>query len=396
MPLTNLIVKNAKPKQKITRLYDERGLYLEIAPSGSKGWRFKYRIDRKEKRISFGVYPDIGLKEARVQCEEARKLVALGIDPSVRRKVEKALSKEKYANTFEVIAREWWLKDRARWTDSHAKTVIRRLEKNVFPWLGREPIADISVPALISVIRKIEERGVNETAHRTLNICGQILRYAVQTGRAQRDITADLKGVLRPVQTKHLSAVVEPRRAGELLRELDAYQGTLPVRCALRLAPLVFVRPGELRTMRWKDIDFTKAEWSFVVSKTQTQHIVPLATQALAILKELYPVTGQREYVFPNARSPLRPMSDNAILAALRRQGIPKEEMSGHGFRAMARTILDEILGFRPDIIEQQLAHRVRDPLGRAYNRTAHLVDRKKMMQAWADYMDKARGGENL
>ncbi len=394
MPLTATTVKNAKPESKTKRLYDERGLYLEISPAGGKWWRFKYRIDGKEKRLSLGVYPDTSLKDARENRDDARKLVGKGIDPSAKRKAEKTLSEENGANTFQVIAREWWQKQVPTWSEIHAENVIARLEKNIFPWLGKEPIAGITAPDLLVVIRRVEDRGAIETAHRTLSICGQIFRYAIATGRAERDVAADLRGAIQPVKKKHLAAVVEPKRVGELLKEIDAYQGTLSVQCALRIAPLVFVRPGELRAAKWADIDLDQAQWSFIVTKTQTPHIVPLATQAIAILKEIQPLTGNREYVFPSARTPRRPMSNNAILAALRRMGIPKEEMSGHGFRAMARTILDEVLNFRPDIIEHQLAHQVRDPLGRAYNRTAHLEERRKMMQAWADYLDTLREGK--
>ena len=392
MPLTAISVRNATPADKTKRLFDERGLYLEISPKGGKWWRFKYRFDGKEKRLSLGVYPDISLKDARARRDDARTLVAKGIDPSAKRKAEKATRETSGANTFEVVAREWWTKQAAGWSEIHATNVLARLEKNIFPWLARAPIADITAPNLLEVIRRVENRGAIETAHRTLSICGQIFRYAIATGRAERDVTADLRGAIQPVKKKHLAAVVEPERVGEMLREFDGYQGTLTVQCALKLAPLVFVRPGELRNARWADIDLNKAEWSFIVTKTNTPHIVPLAKQSVEILKEVNRLTGNREYVFPSARSPRRPMSNNAILAALRRMAIPKEEMSGHGFRAMARTILDEVLGFRPDIIEHQLAHQVRDPLGRAYNRTAHLKDRKQMMQAWADYLDGLRG----
>ena len=247
------------------------------------------------------------------------------------------------------------------------------------------------MPELLKVLRQIEDRGALETAHRVLGNCGEIFRYAIQSGKAERNIATDIKGALQPVQKTHLAAITEPRRVGELLRMIDGYQGTLPVKCALRLAPLVFVRPGELRTAQWDAIDFKKAEWRFTVSKTQTEHIVPLATQAIDILEELRPLTGTDLYLFPSARSVHRPMSNNAVLSAFRRMEIGKEEMSGHGFRAMARTILDEELKFRPDIIEHQLAHRVRDPLGRAYNRTSHLAERKIMMQAWADYLQSLR-----
>ena len=393
--LTDASIKNAKPGEKTKRLFDGRGLYLEISPAGGKWWRLKYRIDGKEKRISLGVYPDVGLKAAREARNQAKELIARGIDPSAQRQAEKAAKQESNGNSFEVIAREWHAKQAPSWSEIHAGTVLSRLERNVFPWLGQLPISDIRVPQLLEAVRRVENRGAVETAHRVLSICGQVFRYAIATGRAERDVAVDLKGALQPVKPKHLAAVVDPKRVGELLREISAYEGTLSVRCALRIAPLVFVRPGELRTARWADIDFDNAQWCYEVSKTKTPHIVPLATQAVEILKELHPLTGNREYVFPSARSPLRPMSNNAILAALRRMGIPKEEMSGHGFRAMARTILDEVLGFRPDIIEHQLAHQVRDPLGRAYNRTAHLEDRRQMMQAWADYLDGLRTGSS-
>ena len=389
MTLSAATIRNAKPGSKARRLYDERGLYLEISPKGGRWWRFKYRIDGKEKRISLGVYPDVGLKEARDKRDSARKLVAQGVDPSQHRKAEKASRVENGKNSFEVVAREWIAKQASTWSEIHASNVMGRLEGNVFPWLGKRPIADISAQELLSVLRRIEDRGAIETAHRTLGICGAVFRYGVATGRAERDVAADLKGALQPVKPAHLPAVVDPKRVGALMREIEGYEGTLPVKCALRLAPLVFVRPGELRTARWSEIDLKAAEWKFIVSKTKSPHIVPLATQAVGILEELKPLTGNREFVFPSARSPRRPMSNNAVLSALRRMGIPKEEMSGHGFRAMARTILDEVLGYRPDIIEHQLAHQVRDPLGRAYNRTAHLAERKEMMQAWANYLGK-------
>ncbi len=290
-----------------------------------------------------------------------------------------------------MVALEWHSKKSPTWSEIHAGNVLGRLKRDVFPWLGKRPIAEINAPELLQAIRRIEERGAIETAHRVLGNCGEVFRYAIATGRAERDVAADLRGALQPAQKKHLAAVTEPKRVGELLRMLDGYEGTLTVRCALKLAPLVFVRPGELRTAKWEDIDLDNAEWRFTVSKTNTQHIVPLSDQAVAILQELQPLTGQREFVFPGARSPRRPMSNNAILSAMRRMEIDKEEMSGHGFRAMARTILDEVLGIRPDYIEHQLAHSVKDPLGRAYNRTAHLPERRKMMQEWADYLDQLK-----
>jgi integrase len=396
MPLTDTSVRNAKPESAAIKKFDERGLFLLVTPSGGKWWRFKYRLEGKEKLLSLGVYPDVSLKAARERRDEARKRVAQGIDPSAHRKAENATRMERAANSFEVIAREWFTKQQAIWVPSHADRIIRRFERDVFPMLGGRPIADIKPKELLAAIRRIEARGALETAHRALSNCGQVLRYAVATGRAESDVSRDLRDALPPVRGEHFAAVTEPKQAAELLRTLDDYQGTSTVACALKLAPLVFVRPGELRAAQWAEIDLHVAEWRYTVSKTGTEHIVPLSKQAVEILRDLHALTGAGRYVFPGARTNGRPMSDNAILAAMRRMGIGKNEMSGHGFRAMARTILDEVLGFRPDLIEHQLAHAVRDPNGRAYNRTAHLPERRKMMQAWADYLDKLKAGAEV
>lgn len=337
------------------------------------------------------IYPDVSLAKARDKRDDARKLLADDIDPGEHRKVMKQVESDRSANSFEVIAREWFVKYSSNWVKSHSDKIIQRFERDIFPWIGNKPITDVTPLVLLSVIRRIEERGALETAHRALSNCGQVFRYAIATGRAERDSSQDLKGALPPVKTKHFAAQTDPKRFGALLRAFEDYQGSLIVRCALRLAPLIFVRPGELRHAKWEDIDFDAAQWSYIVTKTETPHIVPLATQAIAILKELHPLTGNGNFVFPSARSDVRPMSDNAILAALRRLGISKEEATGHGFRATARTLLDEVLGVRPDLIEHQLAHAVRDPNGRAYNRTAHLQERRKMMQKWADYIDSLK-----
>ncbi|MDH5763359.1 MAG: integrase arm-type DNA-binding domain-containing protein [Nitrospinota bacterium] len=394
MPLTNTAIRNVKPESKPRKLFDERGLFLLVNPNGGKLWRFKYRFNGKEKQISLGIYPDISLKDARERRDEARKLVAKDIDPSEHRKAQKGANSGE--NSFEAVAREWFAKNTPNWTTDHAARIRRRLENDLFPWIGGKPIGGITVPELLAVIRRIENRGALETAHRALGNCSQVFRYAVATGRAERDPTGDLRGALPPSRGQHFAAVTEPKQVAELLMVMDGYEGSFIVRCALQLAPLVFVRPGELRKAEWKDIDFEAAEWRFIVTKTDTQHIVPLSRQAVEILEELKPLTGYGRYVFPGARSKDRPMSDNAILAAMRRMGIGKEEMSGHGFRAMARTILDEVLGFRPDYIEHQLAHAVRDPNGRAYNRTAHLPERRKMMQDWADYLDKLKASAEI
>ena len=396
MGLTAVSIRSAKPEAKVRRLFDGGGLYLEIAPSGGKYWRFKYRFAGKEKRISLGVYREVTLKEARDKRDAAKRLLSDGIDPSAARKRQKTAQRQAASNTFEAVALEWQLKHGTGWSMSHTTRTRELLKRDLCPWLGAQPIVQIQAPDLLSVLRRIEERGALATAHRARGICGQIFRYAIATGRAERDPSGDLRGALPPPQGTHFAAVTNPKELGVLLQTLDGYQGTLTVRCALRLAPLVFVRPGELRHAKWEGIDFEKGEWRYLVNKTKTSHIVPLAKQAVAILQEVRPLTGHGEYVFPSARTPRgeRPMSDNAILAAMRRLDIPKEQMSGHGFRAVARTLLDEELRFRPDIIEHQLAHAVRDPNGRAYNRTAHLEERTKMMQSWADYLDELKSAE--
>jgi len=395
--LTDPKCKNTKPKEKPYKLADEKGLYLEVMSNGAKYWRMKYRYGGKEKRLAFGVYPEVGLKEARAKRDDARKLLADGADPGETRKAMKA-SQIADAETFEVVAREWFAKNSPTWAENHSNRLIRRLERDIFPWLGNAPIRTIDAPKLLGALRRIESRGAVETAHRALQNCGQIFRYAIATGRAERDISADLKGALPPVKGGHFAAITEPKQVAELLRAIDDYQGTFTVQCALKLAPMFFVRPGELRQAEWEHFDLDAAEWRYTVTKTDTAHIVPLANQAVEMLKELHALTGKGRYVFPSARTPngSRPMSDVALLAALRRMGFSKDEASVHGFRALARTILDEVLGFRPDFIEHQLAHAVRDPNGRAYNRTAHLAERRKMMQAWADYLDSLKKGADI
>ncbi|OYY74276.1 MAG: integrase [Gammaproteobacteria bacterium 28-57-27] len=399
MPLTEVAVRNTKPEAKPVKLSDGQGMYLLIQPTGSKLWRLKYRFGGREKVLAIGQYPQITLKEARAARDDARKLLANDVDPGEHRKAVKQAGHDRAGNSFEVIAREWLTKYAPTWSPSHVETMSKRLERDIFPWLGSKPIADIKAPDLLIQLRRIEGRGALETAHRVLGTCGQIFRYAVATGRAERDPSGDLRGALPPAKEKHHAAVIdgslEPkereRRVGELLRTLHDYQGGFIVASALRLAPLVFVRPGELRTMRWQDVDLDKAEWVYRVGKTDTDHVVPLSNQAITILKDMHALSSASEYVFPSARTRTRPMSDNAILGAMRRMNIPKDEMTGHGFRAIARTLLDEVLGFRVDLIEHQLAHAVKDANGRAYNRTAHLPERRKMMQSWADYLDNLK-----
>lgn len=396
MALTDKAIKNFKPSNKRVRLFDERALYLEVSPAGGKWWRLKYRYGGKEKRLSLGVYPDVGLKTARDRRDAARKLLSDGIDPAANRKALSLARAEGDAHSFEVVAREWYAKFSPGLAESYSVRLGRVFERDIYPWIGARPIAEVTPPELLAVIQRIERRGALETSHRVLRNCGQVFRYAVATGRCKSDPSRDLRGALPPVKPKHLAATTEPERLAEILRAMDGYQGTLPVICALRLAPLVFVRPGELRHAEWKDIDLKAAEWRYTVTKTDVPHIVPLSRQAVEILRELQPLTGSGRYVFPGARTNKRPMSDNAVLAAMRRLGIAKEEMTGHGFRAVARTILDEVLGVRPDFIEHQLAHSVRDPNGRAYNRTAHLAERRAMMQQWSDYLDELKTEASL
>lgn len=398
VPLTDPQVKKAKPQPKPTTLFDGNGLFLLVSPTGGKLWRYKYRFGNKGKLLSFGTYPEISIADARRKREEARKLLANGIDPGEVRKAQKTASSAVTENSFEVVAREWHEKFKQRWTAVHADTTIRRLERDAFPWIGSRPIGELKAPEVLAVLRRIESRGALETAHRVKTICGQVFRYAVATGRAERDPAADLKGALPPATKTHLAALTDPKEVATLLRAIDSYQGSFVVKCALQLASMFFVRPGELRHAEWNEFDFDAATWSIPAGKMKMKqaHIVPLSQQAVEVLKSLQPLTGRGRYVFPSNRSSLRAMSNNAILAALRRMGYDKDEMSGHGFRAMARTILDEVLQVRPEFIEHQLAHAVRDPNGRAYNRTAHLEERKKMMQLWSDYLDGLKAGAKI
>ncbi|KGX39708.1 tyrosine-type recombinase/integrase [Burkholderia pseudomallei] len=396
MPLTDLTIKTAKPTGKTRKLYDAGGLYLEITPAGSKLWRLKYRFDGKEKRLAFGKYPDVALKDARDKRDEARKKLADDIDPGEHKKAVKAARLERAANTFEAVAREWFARMMADKAASHKDKVIARLENDLFPWLGKRPIADITAPEILSCLRRIEDRGARDTAHRAMQNCSAIFRYAIASGRAQANPAAHLKGALPPAKPGHFAAITDPEQVGPLLRKMEEVGASFPVHCALRLAPYLFCRPGELRTMRWDEVHLDAAEWRYVVGKTDTAHLVPLATQAVAILRELQPLTGRWTYVFPGRDDKNAPMSGNTVNNALRRAGIStRDEQTGHGFRAMARTILHERLGVKPDVIEHQLAHSVPDPLGTAYNRTRFLAERREMMQRWADYLDRLRDGDN-
>ena len=375
-----------------------KGLYLLLRPDGARWWRMDYRrpVTGKRNTLSLGTYPDTGLAEAGEHRDKARKLLAAGVDPGEHRKAVKAVSAERAANSFAAVADELLAQRAGKLAAGSVVRERRLLEKDLSPYIGDTPVAGVTAPALLAALRKVEARGAVETAHRARVLAGQVFRYAIATGRAERNPAADLVGALSQPVGGHFASVTEPAQVAPLLRAMHGYAGTPVAVAALKLAPLVFVRPGELRRARWADIDLDAGEWRFTASKTGTPHIVPLATQAVAILRELHPLTGKRDYVFPSVRGKDRPMSENTITAALRRMGFDGDTMTGHGFRAMARTILDEVLGFRSDYIEHQLAHAVKDPNGRAYNRTAHLPERRKMMQAWADYLDNLREGGNV
>ncbi len=391
MPLSDAAVRSAKPAGKPVRLFDGGGLYVEILPTGGKLLRWKYRFGGKEKRLALGVYPEVSLAEARAQHLEGRKVLRTGVDPGEKRKVDRLVRLDSSQLSFAAVAAELM---ELHGKKNSALTMERNgriVEKDLNPYLGHRPLAEISAPELLAVLRKIEKRGAIETAHRARGIASMVFRYAITVGKAERDPAADLSGALETPKVQNFASLTEPASVAPLLRALWGYEGSPVVSAALRFAPLVFARPGELRTAKWADIDFDTNEWRYIASKTGTPHIVPLASQTVEVLRELQPITKNSGFVFPSLHGKGRPMSENTINAAMRRMGFDSKTMTGHGFRAMARTILDEVLGFRPDFIEHQLAHAVRDPNGRAYNRTAHLAERRKMMQAWADYLEGLR-----
>ena len=397
--LTDTKLRSLKPRANVYRVADANGLCIEVRPSGAKLWRYRYRLNGKASMASLGEYPLVPLVDARERRDAARKTLAAGVSPVAAEQARRTAQAEKAGNTFAVIAAEY-LAQRVK--SVSASTGIRErqlVERDLFPAIGKMPVAEVTPSVLLAALRKIAERGAVETAHRARSLASHVFRYAIQTERAERNPAADLGGALESPQSAHFASVTDPAQVAPLLRALHAYQGSPIVGAALKLSPLVFVRPGELRTMRWADVDLDAAEWRFTTSKTGTPHIVPLATQAVDILRALHPFTGAGNtgvFVFPGMRDLRRPMSGGAINAALKILGYGSETITAHGFRAMARTILDEVLGFRPDYIEHQLAHAVRDPLGRAYNRTAHLPERRKMMQAWADYLDGLRNGASV
>jgi integrase len=408
-------IKAIKPGDSRKRLNDGDGLYLLLfVKGGSHGWRLDYAIAGARKTLSLGTYPDTGLSLARRKAVDARKLISEGTDPSDARKAGKAQAEQRReaerladaglpaADSFEAVAREWHGTRRDEWSVSYADKVLARLVADVFPYIGRRPIAAITAPELLDVLRKIEARGVIETAHRAHETCSQVFRYAVGAGKATSDPARDLKGLLRKPQAKHFPAIVKPERLAELLRACDGYAGTTVVRAALRLAPMLLLRPGELRHAEWAEIDLDSAEWTVPAARMKrekagklhgTPHLVPLPRQAVDALRELHALTGEGKMVFRGERHHERPMSENTVNAALRAMGFPAEEVTGHGFRATARTMLAERLNVPESVIEAQLAHSVKDSLGRAYNRTKFVEQRRTMMQAWADYLDRLRTG---
>ncbi len=390
-PLTDTKLRTIKPTAKPQKLFDGGGLFLLVTPTGGKLWRLKYRFGGTEKLLAIGAYPQISLAEARQKREQASILVVQGVDPSDTKKAQK-VAETQDTETFEVIAREWYAKFAPNWAPSHANKIIRRLELYVFPWLGSRPIKSITAQELLAVLRRIEAKGILETAHRTQQNCSKVFRYGVATGRAERDPTADLRGAIPPANGKHMATITDPKEIAGLLRSIDDYRGGIVTRCALQLAPLVFVRPGELRHAEWAEINFETAEWRIPAEKMKAGvlHIVPLSRQSLDVLQEIQPLTGHGKYVFPSPRTGSRPMSNNAILSALRRMGYAKEEMSGHGFRSMASTLLNE-QGWNRDAIERQLAHAERNSVRAAYNYAEFMPERKKMMQAWANYLEEIK-----
>ena len=395
MPLTDRAIRNAKPKAKIYKLADSGGLYIEVAPSGGKWWRFKYRFGGKQKRFSVGVYPDVPLATARKRRDAARELVADGIDPGAKRKADKREAAGRAANSFEAVAREWYDKQAHTWVATHATDVLRRLEGNLFPEIGERPIVELEAPDLLAAVQKIEQRGARDLAHRVLQVAGQVLRYGIATGRCKRDLSADLKGALAPHKAKHQAAVTA-EDLPELLRAIDGYGelGDKLTGYALRLLALTFVRTGELIGAQWQEIGLEQAVWIIPAArmKMKTEHVVPLSRQAVTILRELQAIGGGSRYVFPG-RNPDKPISNNTMLFALYRLGY-KGKMTGHGFRAVASTILNE-KGLRADVIERQLAHCERNDIRGAYNRAEYLSERRKMMQQWADMLDAlAKGGQ--
>jgi integrase len=389
--LTEARIRSARPKGRPYKLRDGGGLYLLITPADARLWRLRYKVRGRESMLGLGSYPATSLKAARARRTELRAALEAGRDPAVERRAERASS----SNTFEAIAREWLAKQ--PFAPKTLKKAVWTFEDLLFPYIGSRPVSALTAPELLGVLRRLEQRGKHETAHRAKQRVGQIVRYAIATGRAERDPTGDLRGALAPIKVTNRAAITEPREVAQLLRAIHGYRGHPVVEAALQLAPLVFVRPGELRAAEWSEIDLEAREWRIAAHRTKMRqpHLVPLSRQAVAILREVGPLTERGRYVFPSPRSVQRPLSDNAITAALRRMGYTGEQMSWHGFRAMASTLLNE-LGFPPDVIELQLAHQERNEVRAAYNRAQRVEERRKMMQTWADYLDGLRTGANV
>lgn len=397
MPLTDATIRQLKPSGKIIKRSDGGGLFIQVAGNGSKLWRLGYRFGGKQKLLALGQYPETTLKQARCKRDDAKRLLADGVDPAEHRKIAKATQGTVGEESFQAVAMEWFAKFKPTWAISHSEKIIRRLEMDIFPWIGSRPMREISAPELLAVLRRIESRGALDTAHRAKQNCGQIFRYGVATGRAERDPSADLRGALPPAKSSRFATITDPKAIGQLLRDIEEYKGTFVTKCALQLAPLVFVRPGELRHAEWEEINLDVAEWRIPAKKmkARTLHVVPLSRQAIEILQEVQSLTGGGKYVFPGARSVHRPMSENTVLGALRNLGYEKDQMTGHGFRSMASTRLNE-MGFQPDWIEVQLAHAEQNQVRAAYNHAQYLEERRKMMQTWADYLDGLRSGADI
>ncbi len=392
MSLSDTAIRNAKPQSKPYKAYDSGGLFIIVTPAGGKWWRLKYRFAGKEKLLSLGVYPEVGLKEARRRRDEAKEQLAMGIDPSNARQAVKEAVRAEATNSFEVVAREWHSLQSPKWVEAHRRNIIAYLEKDIFPLIGPLPVNHVTPPILLDVLRRIEARSAPNAAKKMRQTCGQIFRYAIATGRAKFDPAASLRDALAPRQVRNFARIKEPKAIGAMLRNIDEYAGNVIVRAALRMAPYVFVRPGELRRAEWAEFNFEAAEWRIPAAKMKmkVQHIVPLARQVLDILADLRQYTGHTAYLFPSMRAGTAPISDMTLLAALRRLGYTKDEMTVHGFRSMASTLLNE-QGYNRDWIERQLAHGERNSIRAAYNYAEYLPERRKMMQEWADYLDGLR-----
>lgn len=393
MALTDPKIKQAKGKDKDYKLSDEKGLYLLVKKNGAKYWRVKYRFGGKEKTFAIGVYPEVTLKDARDERDEARKLLRKDIDPSEDKQTKKQQQIKIVSHSFEVVARDWYKKTKSKWSETHSLRVLKGLENDLFPCLGNKQISEIKAPELLAAIRKIEEREAFETSKKVRRVAGQVFRYGIAAGICEHDISADLKDALQHTPTKHMASITDPKEVGRLLLAIDEYHGTATVKAALKLSPILFQRPGEIRHMEWKEINWEEQRWEIPAEKMKMRepHIVPLAKQALELLEQQKLLTGRGLYVFPSPRGASRPLSENGVRIALRTMGFDKDTITPHGFRAMARTLLDEVLDYRVDWIEQQLAHAVKDATGRAYNRTKYLDQRKGMMQVWADYLDELK-----